>query len=413
MTSAAPFTEIHPPFSPQAAIEEANRCLYCFDAPCAGACPTHIDVPAFIRKIATGNPMGSARTIVDANVLGLSCSRVCPVEVLCEGACVLHNLNRKPIAIGRLQRHAMDAFYARGGKLPVGAKSTSKRVACIGGGPASLACAAELRARGVDVTIFDKRPLAGGLNTYGVAQYKFTPEDSRREVDLILATGVEFRSGVEIGKDFSVADLERDFDAIFIGVGLGATQKLEIPGESLAGVQTALDFIAAYKNNQPISIGDRVVVIGGGNTAIDAAVAAKLLGASDVAILYRRTESEMSAFAFEYEHAKTVGVRFVWSARAVEFAGSEQVEAVRCGNGVNYPCDTVIVAIGQARMLEVLSAVSGIRLSRGLVEIDPQTGQTTNPKYFSGGDCVNGGREVVDAAAAGKRAAQGMLKWLT
>jgi dihydropyrimidine dehydrogenase (NAD+) subunit PreT len=400
--------ELHPPLTPQAAVVEADRCLYCFDAPCAGACPTHIDVPRFIKKIASGNLMGSARTILDANVLGLSCSRVCPVDVLCEGSCVLHNRGEKPIAIGLLQRHAMDTFYERGGSLPANKTKSSKRVACVGGGPASLACAAELRAHGVDVTVFDKHPLPGGLNTYGVAQYKFTPEDSLREVELIRAAGVHIRSGVEIGEEVSLPDLESEYDAIFLGVGLGATQRLNIPGEQLPGVYNALDFIASYKRYRPIPISDRVVVIGGGNTAIDAAIAAHHLGATEVSILYRRSEVEMSAFAFEYAHAKREGIRFLWHARPVAFEGDDCVTAVRCDDGVSFACGTAIVAIGQMHFLENLQSAAG-----GLIKTNPETGQTSNPKYFAGGDCVNGGREVVDAVAAGKRAARGMLQWLT
>ena len=405
--------DLHPPLGPQAAVVEANRCLYCFDAPCAGACPTHIDVPRFIKKIATENLMGSARAILDANVLGLSCSRVCPVDVLCEGSCVLHNRNEKPIAIGLLQRHAMDAFYAQGGQLPVTVVPNPKRVACIGAGPASLACAAELRAHGVSVTIFDKRPLPGGLNTYGVAQYKFTPEDSVREIELVRATGVEFRAEVEIGRDISIAALESDYDAVFLGLGLGKTQSLNIPGEQLSGVFNALDFIAAYKSGRPLPFRERVVIIGGGNTAIDAAIAARHLGASEVTILYRRAEGDMSAFAFEYDHAKNEGVRFAWNARPVSFIGHRHVVAVECENGASFACDTAIVAIGQLRLLDTLQSVANLRLKGGLIEIDPETGQTANPKYFAGGDCVNGGREVVDAVAAGKRAARGMLIWLT
>jgi glutamate synthase (NADPH/NADH) small chain len=405
--------ELHPPLTPQAAVVEADRCLYCFDAPCAGACPTHIDVPRFIKKIASGNLMGSARTILDANVLGLSCSRVCPVDVLCEGSCVLHNRGEKPIAIGLLQRHAMDAFYESGGKLPVNKALSSKRVACVGGGPASLACAAELRAHGVDVTVFDKHPLPGGLNTYGVAQYKFTPEDSLREVELIRAAGVAFRTGVEIGDDIPVADLESAYDAIFLGVGLGTTQRLDIPGEKLPGVCNALEFIAAYKRYRPIPISDRVVVIGGGNTAIDAAIAAHHLGATEVSILYRRSEREMSAFAFEYAHARREGIRFLWHARAAVFKGDDHVNAVECDNGAVIECGTVILAIGQYRLIDTLQSVANLKLNGGLVETNPETGQTSNPKYFAGGDCVNGGREVVDAVAAGKRAARGMLQWLT
>jgi dihydropyrimidine dehydrogenase (NAD+) subunit PreT len=393
------FPELHPALSSQAALSEAHRCLFCSDAPCTAACPTHIDVPRFIKKIASGNLLGSAETIIDANVLGLSCSRVCPVDVLCEGACVYHNLDKQPITIGLLQRHAMDHFYAAGGRLPQAAVETGKRVACVGAGPASLACAAELRRYGIAVTIFDKRELPGGLNTYGVAQYKFTPSDSAREVELIRSAGVEFRTGVEV----AAADLEREYDALFIGIGLGATEPLGIPGEALPGIYTALDFIAAYKTAQTLPIGERVGVIGGGNTAIDAAVAARYLGAKRVAILYRRGEAQMSAFAFEYEHARQAGVEFVFSAQPKQFLGSDRVTGIDCGN-LQFACDTAIVAIGQSRF-----EVPGI----GEMVVQRETGQTANPKYFAGGDCVNGGREVVDAVAAGKRAARGIIQWLT
>src|SRR5579863_7363184 len=206
------FAEIHPPLTDQAAAVEADRCLYCFDAPCAFACPTHIDVPKFIKKIATGNLRGSATSILDANILGLSCSRVCPVDVLCEGACVLHRYNKQPIEIGRLQRHAMDYFYSNGAKLAyLPGPEKAKRIACIGAGPASLACAAELRKRGYAVTIFESRPLPGGLNTYGVAEYKLRPSDSLREVELVKSMGVEFRFGVTVGSDIALEDLERDY----------------------------------------------------------------------------------------------------------------------------------------------------------------------------------------------------------
>jgi dihydropyrimidine dehydrogenase (NAD+) subunit PreT len=407
------FPDLHPPLGPQVATAEANRCLFCFDAPCAAACPTHIDVPRFIKKIASGNLMGSANTILEANVLGLSCSRVCPVDVLCEGACVLHNVKEKPIAIGRLQQHAMDHFYANSGRLPQPGPSAGKKVACIGAGPASLACAAELRPHGFAVTIFEKRPLSGGLSTYGVAQYKFTPQQSEQEVELIRSLGVEFRNDVEIGVTLAIEDLERDYDAIFIGVGLGRTRPLEIRGEGLEGVYKALEFIAAYKLGQPLTMGESVAVIGGGNTAMDAALAACYLGAREVSALYRQGEAQMSAFVFEYEHAKQKGVKFVWKARPTAFLGAARVEAVECGPALRIACDTAIVAIGQSRLLETLERIRDIELADGRVVAAAETGQTRNPKYFAGGDCVNGGREVVDAVADGKRAGKGIVQWLT
>ena len=407
------FAEIHPPLAPQAAVLEADRCLNCYDAPCTGACPTHIDVPRFIKKIASGNLRGSAMTILDANILGLSCSRVCPVQVLCEGACVMHHYGRPPIAIGKLQRHAMDAFYASGAAMSSPLKETGKRVALIGAGPASLACAAELRRSGIGAVVLDRNPLAGGLNTYGVAEYKLRPADSLKEVALVRSMGVEFRLGVEIGA--GIEALEREFDAIFLGVGLGATRRLNVPGENLPGVIDAVRFIADYKTGAP-RIASRVVVIGGGNTAIDAAVAAKRLGADAVTVVYRRGEGEMSAFGFEYEQARRDGIRFQWWTNVQRLEGSGKAESIvgetTAGATIRIGCDLAILAIGQEHLVELLSRARRVELNRGLVAVNARTGQTTNPKYFAGGDCVNGGREVVDAVAAGKRAAIGIAEWL-
>jgi glutamate synthase (NADPH/NADH) small chain len=440
---AARFAEIHPPFDPQAARVEADRCLYCFDAPCTAACPTHIDVPRFIKKIASGNLRGSALTILDANILGASCSRVCPVEVLCEGACVLHRYNRQPIEIGRLQRHAMDSFYGNGAKLAwTPGRERRAKVACIGAGPASLACAAELRKHGYGVTIFDSRPLAGGLNTYGVAQYKLRPVDSLCEVELVKSLGVEFRCGVTVAGDLALQCLEREYTAIFLAIGLGPSEPMNLPGEHLAGVVDALRFIADYKTEQTIPVGRKVAVIGGGNTAIDAANAAKRLGAEEVYLVYRRSEREMPAFLFEYENSKLAGVqfRFLTQPVAIRPATSDprRVGALECermelgapdasgrprpqpilGSKLWIECDMVIPAIGQSRFLRFLQSCRGIEVRDGTVVVDPQTGRTTNPRYYAAGDCVNGGREVVDAVAEGKRAALGIVRlagaeWLT
>lgn len=408
---AARFADLHPPLGAQAAAVEATRCLYCYDAPCTVACPTHIDVPKFIKKISTGNLRGSALTILESNILGLSCSRVCPVDVLCEGACVMNQYNRQPIEIGRLQRHAMDRFYAHAPSVPVG-PDRGKRVACIGAGPASLACAAELRRRGCAVTVFDRNELPGGLNTYGIAEYKLRPADSLKEVELIRSMGVEFR--LEMVENLE--EIDRDFDAIFIGAGLGPVHRLGIPGEELPGVVDALSFIAAYKT-ATVRTGRRVAVIGAGNTAIDAATAAARLGAEEVHILYRRGESEMPAFEYEYELAKLDGIRFHWHARPVRILGAAAVESIECVNtdGGHFvlPCDQVIPSIGQSRLVDFLARVPGIRIVDGRVQVDRETGQTANPKFFAGGDCVNGGREVVDAVADGKRAGIGISQWLT
>jgi glutamate synthase (NADPH/NADH) small chain len=431
------FAEIHPPFDPQAALVEANRCLYCFDAPCTAACPTHIDVPRFIKKIATANLRGSAVTILESNILGSSCSRVCPVDVLCEGACVLHRYNKEPIEIGRLQRHAMDYFYSNGAKLAFAPPTNrAEKVACIGAGPASLACAVELRKRGYGVTIFESRPLAGGLNTYGVAEYKLRPADSLREVELVKSLGVEFRLGVNVGVDVSIEDLERDYAAIFLAIGLGPTVPMHLPGEALGGVVDALQFIADYKTAQTIPVGRKVAVIGGGNTAIDAANAARRLGADEVYMIYRRGEREMPAFLFEYEHSKLEGVQFRFQTQPVAIhaaaSDSHRVGALECvrmelgqpdksgrrkpeavaGSNFMIECDMVIPATGQSRFVDFLSNRRGVEVHDGLVVIDASTGRTANPRYYAGGDCVNGGREVVDAVAEGKRAGLGIVNWL-
>jgi glutamate synthase (NADPH/NADH) small chain len=395
--TSARFAELYPAFEHHAAVAEANRCLYCFNAPCMGACPTHIDVPKFIKKIASGNLEGSAKTILDANILGASCARACPVEVLCEGACVMHGYNKQPIAIGRLQRFAMDAFYASGAGLPFApGEETGKKVALIGGGPASLACAAELRRCGVRAVIFDARPLPGGLNTYGIAEYKLPLRESLREIDILAQLGVEFVFETMVDAEM-LAEIEHEYDAVFLGMGLGAIQKLGIAGEESEGVTSALEFIAGYKSGEIRCVPEKVAVIGAGNTAIDAAIAAVRLGASDVTMVYRRGREQMSAFEFEYEHAKREGVKFLWHTPA------ERAFELGCG--------LVILAVGQVTNTEFLPD-GEVKLQDGRVVIDRATGQTTNPKFFAGGDCTNGGREVVDAVADGKRAGVGIAAWL-
>jgi len=422
----ARFGELKPPLAPQAAVIEADRCLNCFDAPCTAACPTHIDVPGFIKRIASGNLRGSATKILDANILGASCARVCPVDVLCEGACVMMRQNGKPIQIGRLQRHAMDAFWASGEKVPGAAPGTRKlRVACIGGGPASLACAAELCRQGARATVIDRRELPGGLNTYGVAEYKLRAADSVREVEMIRQLGVEFRCGVDVDSAAALEALEAEFDLIFLGLGLGAMQRLNIPGEDADGVLNALELIAAYKTGHLRDMHGTVVVVGAGNTAIDAANAARRLGASTVYMLYRRGESEMSAFEFEYEHAKQEGVQFLWNRLPVaireEAHGRLLLDTVqvRQVNGrieqipdsqAEIACDLVVPAIGQSPLTQLLQELRGVEVRDGKIVAHRITGQTGNPRYYAGGDCVNGGREVVDAVAGGKRAATAMLK---
>ena len=426
------FADLHPPLTGQAAMIEANRCLNCFDAPCMGACPTHIDVPGFIKRIASGNLRGSARKILEANVLAGSCSRVCPVEVLCEGACVMHRYDRPPIQIAQLQRHAMDFFHRSGEPLLLEpAVERNLKVACIGSGPASLACAAELRRHGARVTVFERRPLPGGLNTYGVADYKLPTADSLREVELIRQTGAEFRLGVSIGEgpgDTSLDALEAEYDFIFLALGLGAMQQLNIPREeelqASGHILNALQLISAYKTGRVTEMHGSAVVVGAGNTAIDAAVAARRLGATSVTILYRRGPNDLSAFDFEVEHAHKEGVHFLWQRIPVGIRtcadGRLQMEtrSVRFEAGrlevvpdshLELSCDRVIPAIGQSPLEQILTESHFVVATDGRILINHQTGQTTNPRYFAGGDCANGGREVVDAVADGKRAAIGIL----
>jgi dihydropyrimidine dehydrogenase (NAD+) subunit PreT len=307
----------------------------------------------------------------------------------------------------------MDWFYGHSPKITPG-PDRGKRVACLGAGPASLACAAELRREGFAVTIFDRNPLAGGLNTYGVAEYKLRPPDSLKEVELVRSMGAEFRLGTDVLDQ--MAAIAADYDAIFLGIGLGSTHRLNIPGEDLPGVVDALRFIADYKTGS-VTVGRSVVVIGAGNTAIDAAVAAKRLGAEEVHLVYRRGEAEMPAFANEYEHARLSGIQFNWWTRVTRILGTTMAEGIECA-GLNdepsvLPCGMVIPSIGQSRLTDLVARCLGVQMNDGKVVVNRETGQTASPKYFAGGDCVNGGREVVDAVADGKRAAIGITKWLT
>jgi glutamate synthase (NADPH/NADH) small chain len=420
------FRELKPPLAPQSAVIEANRCLNCFDAPCTAACPTHIDVPGFIKRIASGNLRGSAMRILDANILGGSCSRVCPVEVLCEGACVMHRDHREPIQIALLQRHAMDYFHDSGDAvLSTAPTPRSLRVACVGGGPASLACAAELRRQGAAVTIIERRALPGGLNTYGVAEYKLRATDSLREVEMIRRMGVEFRFDTAIESAADLEALESEFDYIFLGVGLGAMQRLGIPGEDAEGVINALELISAYKIGHIREITGTVVVVGAGNTAIDAANAARRLGAETVYLLYRRGEHDIPAFDFEFEHAKQEGVQFMWRRQPLAIRPGkhgrllldtvlvQQVDKTLLpilNSEYAIECDMVVPAIGQSPLALLMESLRHIEVRSGRIAADRATGRTANPRYFAGGDCVNGGREVVDAVADGKRAALTMLK---
>src|SRR5436305_6851851 len=425
------FEDINPPLTPSLALEAGSRCLFCYDAPCIKACPTEINIPQFIRQILTQNLVGSARTILSANVLGHSCGRVCPTSVLCEGACVLNSEGKKPVEIGRLQRYSVDHVLDRKIHVLKAGEANGHRIALIGAGPASLSCAAELRRLGYGAVIFDAKPHPGGLNTYGIAAYKMRAEDAIRETEMIRALGVEIRNGITVGRDVSLAQLEREYDAIFLGVGLGETEDLNIESEHIRRCSDALSFIEKTKTNgfDHVQVGPRVAVIGGGNTAIDVATAARRLGAEAVYMVYRRSREEMSAFDYEYELAVADGVTFIWQAAPVRVVpdprgraqglvcvktelGSPDSSGKRSchpisGSEFTLAVDMVVRALGQKK-LAFLNEIPKLKLDRGKVIVNSGTMQTSNSKYFAGGDCVNGGGEVVDAVAHGKRAAHGI-----
>ncbi|MBK7933643.1 MAG: NAD(P)-dependent oxidoreductase [Acidobacteria bacterium] len=425
------FSEINPAFSAAEAMHEANRCLFCYDAPCIQACPTGIDVPSFIKKIATGNLHGSARVIFDANPIGASCARVCPVEVLCEGACVEKTLLKKPIEIGRLQRHATDFAMASGRPVFTKGESNGKSVGIVGSGPAGLSCGTYLARLGYDVTVYERKAQAGGLDTYGMAEYKMPKSVSLSEVEYIAGLGVKFILNTQIVRGatpdseilgevnavgFDV--LNEWHDAIFLATGLGETNKLNIPGEDLDGVYDALEFIEKIKTRDwmNVPLGKNVAVIGAGNTAIDAVTQAKRLGAEKVTLIYRRTEKDAPAYEYEMELARKDGIQFMWETTPVEIGGISSVGGMRVRQGnteFKIDCDMVIKAIGQQKMASFFSDVAGVAVDeKDRVVINDQM-QTSNPKIFSGGDCANGGAEAVDASQMGKLAAQGIHQTLT
>jgi dihydropyrimidine dehydrogenase (NAD+) subunit PreT len=429
----ANFSEMHPALEPMEAYLEASRCLYCYNAPCTVACPTDIDVPAFIKKIASGNLKGAARVILSANPMGHSCARTCPVEVLCEGSCVLDSLQHQPIDIARLQRVATDYSLEKNLNLFEAGANSGKKVAIVGGGPSGLTCAHYLRLQGHAVTVFEARSMPGGLNTYGMADYKMKIPDSLAEIQAILDLGVEFRGHSKFGKTLHFEKLDQGFDAVFLGVGLSSTRKMDIPGQDLPGVVEALDFIEALKTGpySKVEVGKRVIVVGAGNTAIDCVTQAKRLGAKSSTLIYRRSQMEMPAYDYEFEIGKSDGCEFRWLTSPVKVVGNDCVEGLECvrmelgeadesgrrsakpvpGSEHILPADMIIYATGQEGHTELTSLIPGLKMQGKRILIN-ESGQTGNPKVFAGGDCTNGGHDLVNATAAGKLAASGIHKFL-
>ena len=416
---------------PQAKTE-ASRCLFCHDAPCIQACPTGINIPQFIKRIEQGNLAGAARTILEANILGHSCARVCPVEVLCAGACVYNERGEEPIQIGKLQRHATEYAYEEDLHFFKKGPATGKRVAIVGAGPASLACAHELAVIGHEPVVFEAREFPGGLNAMGVAPYKYQADDALAEVRYIQSIGFEIRTGVAVGRDVSFDQLAGEFDAVFLGVGLGPDSRLGLQGEELPGCVGAVALIERIKTEAGFTLDgvQKALVIGGGNTAIDVVRELKQLGVPKVTMVYRRTEAEMSGYAHELAAAKLEGVELCFLAAPVAVEGFSKVTGLKCervklgtpdangraaieptGETFVLPADLIVRATGQEKLTELLKAIPGLGVDRGRV-VTNEHGQTGHPKFFAGGDCANGGKEVVNAAAEGKRAARGIHAFL-
>jgi len=431
----ANFADIHPPFENlTAALVEANRCIYCYDAPCMKSCPTSINVPKFIKQIANENIKGSAHTIFSSNIMGGGCSKVCPVEKLCEGACVYNLMDEEPIQIARLQRYSTDKAIENKWPLFTRKPSNGKRVAIIGAGPAGLSCAHTLSREGIDVTIYEKEAKGGGLMTYGIAAYKVTPEYCEDEVNYILSLGgIEIKYNQELGKNVSLTELQNQYDAVYIGIGVGLARQLSIPGETLDGVVDAISFIydIRSKGYDQVKVGEKVAVIGMGMTAIDAATQAKRLGAKEVTMLYRRTQEEMPCTEVELNIAKLDGCRIVWLAAPKHVIGDEhgKVKQIVCstmvlgepdasgrrspvdtGETITLDVDMIIKAAGQMPF-ESLIAETNLANQYGKITI-AENGVTSIDGIFAGGDCVNGGKEVVDAVQAGKDGARGILNYL-
>lgn len=420
------FGDLTPPYGAHEAAVAADRCYFCHDAPCIQACPTEIDIPLFIRQIQAGNPEGAARTILSQNILGGMCARVCPTETLCEEACVREAAEGQPVEIGRLQRYATDALMQRGGHPFTRAAPTGRRVAVVGAGPAGLACAHRLAMKGHEVVMFDARPKPGGLNEYGIAAYKTAGGFAQAEVEWLLGIGgITVRTGLALGRELTLEGLQADYDAVFLGIGLAGVNALRAEGEDRSGVRDAVDFIAELRQARDLSalpIGRDVVVIGGGMTAVDAAVQSKLLGAENVTIVYRRAREAMGASDHEQDHAASKGVRIVTGAAPVRVLGESHVEAVEfayteegpeglrlTGERFRLKADQVFKAIGQT--LE--GTPEGLKLTGRKIAVEGP-GRTSLKGVWAGGDCAAGGDDLtVTAVAEGRDAAEDIHAMLT
>jgi glutamate synthase (NADPH/NADH) small chain len=422
------FGDAHPPLTPAQALVEADRCLFCYDAPCVAACPTGIDIPSFSRKIGTGNLKGSATDILSANIMGGMCARVCPTEILCEQACVRNTYEDKAVQIGALQRRATDWLFEQDVQIFTRAAHTGKRVAVVGGGPAGLSAAHKLASLGHDVTVYEGRAKLGGLNEYGIAAYK-TPHDfAQKEIDYILAIGgITVVTDWKLGRDGSLEDLQKGFDAVFLGLGLAGVNALNAPGEELPGVENAVDFIAKLRQTADLAqlpIGRRVVVIGGGNTAIDAATQAKRLGAEDVTLVYRRGVETMTATPVEQEWAQTNGVKIKHWAKPVKVEATDGMASgitfeyttltggavTGTGETFTLAADQIFKAIGQTY---AEPEFPGLVLEKGRIKVDTDR-RTSLPNVWAGGDCVAGGQDLTVASVEdGKQAALSIHATLT
>lgn len=414
------FEDLHPPLTRSEALIEADRCYFCFDAPCTTACPTGIDIPSFIQKIRSDNVRGSAKTILSENIMGGMCARVCPTEVLCEQACVRNTHEDKPVEIGLLQRYATDPIISSGNQLFERAEASGKRVAVIGGGPAGLSCAHRLAMLGHNVTVLNRDSLHGGLNEFGIAAYKSVDNFAQREVEWLLSIGgIDVRSGVELGRDFSISELRASYDAVFIGIGLSLVNDLGIENEAIPGVENAVEYIAELRqadDKSTIPVGRRVVVIGGGMTAIDVAVQSKRLGAEHVDIVYRRGQENMGASDFEQHLAQTNGISIHYWLRPKVIRGNGQVSAIEFeGNGesVTMQADVIFKAIGQRFANEHLAdELQGIAMQSGRIVVDEDQA-TSLAGVWAGGDCVAGGEDLtVTAVQHGKVAAVAIDRFL-